>query len=379
MSGLFMNPTKYEIKLSPTCPHNNKVQCANILNCNIVERLGKYLGGFIDGPSRDRENYKVILDHLTKQLQGWKANMLSQAARCTLIQSVLASIPIYYLQFTRLTRNEAARCDGMLSRFFLGHMQDKKATPMIAWNRICHPKQLGGLGIRRFDPLNRALLGKQYWRILTNQSALIIRLPFKIIMFFWKLLQRGLPLGCDLLHRGFRIEGKCTFGCHVTEDEEHLFKDCPFTRALWFGLDISFIGRCWLNDSFCCSVTSWCNNGITHPTTGASILPDVILVCWALYTKRNKVLFCHELPDPAIVVCIIQKLRTEFTRIQTLHLIDPFFNVQRSRSPRSPGGVYPLQATKFPCSFPGLQYLPHSGHLSGDSTSHQTKLGMPDA
>ncbi|KAF7824025.1 ribonuclease H [Senna tora] len=355
MSGLFMNPAKYEIKFNPTCPHNIQAQCASILNCVIMKRLGKYLGGFIDGPSRDRKNYNVILDHLTKRLQGWKANMLSQAACCTLIQS--------------------------------GHKQDKDATPMIAWHRICQPKQLRGLGIRRFDPLNRALLGKQYWRILTNKSELIhkvfsakygesqgsrkftspsstsalwkkiyasshivrdhiawqvgngtsIRLTDDLWILMdkqnhefsllsdliyqnrwntqhlhqvynlstvrhiltilishcnlpdslaWTLApngsystKRGLSLGCQLLLRGFEIDGKCAFGCDIIEDEEHLFKDCPFARVVWFGSNISCMGSRWVNDSFRQSAIFWCNNGLTHPVTGQDITRDVLLVC----------------------------------------------------------------------------------------------------
>ncbi|KAF7826358.1 ribonuclease H [Senna tora] len=175
MSGLFMNPHKSEVKFSLNCPPTVQNSCANVLQCTIVDKLGKYLGGFIDGPARDRQNFKIILEQVTKHFQGWKAHMLSQAARCTLIQAVLIASSIYYLQFTKLIRKEVAQCNRLLSRFFWGHTQDKPGISMIAWNRICQPKQQGGLGIRRFDPLNRALLGKQYWRILTNQNTLLHR------------------------------------------------------------------------------------------------------------------------------------------------------------------------------------------------------------
>ncbi|KAF7842619.1 BRASSINOSTEROID INSENSITIVE 1-associated receptor kinase 1 [Senna tora] len=433
MSGLFMNPSKSELKFSPNCPRNTQVGCAGILQSNVVDGLGKYLGGFIDGSTRDRKNYKIILDHLNKRLQGWKANMLSQAARCTLIQS--------------------------------GNSQTKPSISMISWHRICQPKKQGGLGIRRFEPLNTALLGKQYWRMLSNPNLLIsqvfrakygdsqdfrkfnipnhasplwkkiakastfiknnlawrvgnganirltdelwvpmdkrdhgisvlselisnnrwdrnqlykvydppqvrqittipisikeaylhlqhevlsprspdinwgrfwqIKLPFKILMFFWKLLHKGLSLGAHLIRRGFKVQGTCPFGCTVPEDEEHLFKDCLFARAVWFGSSLAFSGTNWRNDSFIHSVLFWCSNNSNHPGNTQPPLQDIMVVCWAIYNKRNKVLFCQDTPDPANVVQAISKLQVEFHRIHHLSSLDPFFHVQATRQYRT--------------------------------------------
>ncbi|KAF7812220.1 ribonuclease H [Senna tora] len=483
MSGLFMNPQKSEVKFTSNCPPSIKNSCADILQCQTLDRLGKYLGGFIDGPARDRQNFKVIMDHLTKRLQGWKAHMLSQAARCTLIKATLTATPIYYLQFTKLTRKEVAQCDRFLSRFFWGHTSDKPGISMISWLRLCQSKLNGGLGIRRFDPLNKALLGKQYWRVLTQPHTLLhrvfrarygdphnprkftspatasplwkkihafanivtghtawrvgngasinlsdemwfpmdhqnhefslvsdlicnrrwnssrlnrvyepsrvrqiskipvsygnvpdsliwklaphgkytikeaysylasgrtptrslgvhwlnlwkIRLPFKLLMFIWKLLHQSLPLGIHLIRRRFRIDGKCTFGCNTIEDEEHLFKDCPFARAVWFGSSISFVGRIWVDDSFCQSVTSWCNLDLKHPVTGQSILHEAIVICWEIYNQRNQVLFSQQPPDPVGVVRKSQNFLLTLQHIQALPSLDPFFNLQNMPSMR---------------------------------------------
>ncbi|KAF7820717.1 ribonuclease H [Senna tora] len=321
MSGLFMNPHKSKVKFTSNCPPSIKNNCAAILQCQTVDRLGKYLGGFIDGPARDRQNYK----------------------------------------FTKLNMKEVAQCDRLLSRFFWGHTPDKPGIPMISWPRLCQPKQKGGLGIRRFDPLNRALLGKQYWRVLTQPHTLLHRVfrarphclaggrwnrsrlnrvyePSRVRqiseipvshynvpdLLIWKLAPHVITIEDD----------KYTFGCDTIEDEEHLFKDCPFARAVWFGSSISFVGRRWVNDSFCQSVTSWCNLDFKHLVTGQSILHEVIVTCWGIYTQRNKVLFSQETPDPAGVVRKSQNFLLTLQHIETLPSLDPFFNLQNMPSSR---------------------------------------------
>lgn len=43
---------------------------------------------------------------------------------------------------------------------------------MVVWDKICKPKSEGGLGLRRFCGLNKALLAKQIWRIYENKESI---------------------------------------------------------------------------------------------------------------------------------------------------------------------------------------------------------------
>lgn len=55
-------------------------------------------------------------------------------------------------------------------------MEKSNGIRWMAYDRMCFPKKLGGMGFRRISEFNIALLGKQIWRILTTPRSFIARL-----------------------------------------------------------------------------------------------------------------------------------------------------------------------------------------------------------
>jgi len=52
--------------------------------------------------------------------------------------------------------------------FFWKNSNSDKGMPLIVWDKICRPKQLGGLGIRKSAAVNTTFLAKLGWKILTQ-------------------------------------------------------------------------------------------------------------------------------------------------------------------------------------------------------------------
>ncbi|KAF7839427.1 putative ribonuclease H protein [Senna tora] len=127
-----MNLGKSEVKFNPNMEVDLKQSHGLTLQSQVVTKLGKYLESFVNGPNRDRDNYKLILDHLNLKLQGWMANLVSQAAR---------------------------------------------GLHVISWGKVCRLKEMGGLCIRKFEPLNRALLGAIFVGVLVMELVLALTNP----------------------------------------------------------------------------------------------------------------------------------------------------------------------------------------------------------
>ena len=108
---------------------------------------------------------------MRRRLAHWKRQHISKGGRITLIKSTLASIPIYLLSLIRIPKSVAKRIE-KLQREFLGGGSLEGKAHLINWKLVCSPKEEGGLGIRKIDLLNKALLGKWIWRYAYEKDNL---------------------------------------------------------------------------------------------------------------------------------------------------------------------------------------------------------------
>ncbi|KAL9226062.1 hypothetical protein vseg_001914 [Gypsophila vaccaria] len=174
-SGQAINLSKTTVSFSKCVPQTKRVDLAGILGVCVVEKQDKYLGlptwvGRSKKPVSD-----VIREKLWRKLQRWKGLFLSKAGREVLIKAVAQSIPTYVMSVFKIPSSFCDEIRSVVSRFWWGQKQTERKIHWVAWDKLCTPKDKGGLGFRDYQLFNQALLGKQAWRLCTEKDCLMTR------------------------------------------------------------------------------------------------------------------------------------------------------------------------------------------------------------
>lgn len=136
----------------------------------------KYLGVNFKLRGGRVANVQYLVEKLNSKLQGWKAKLLSQVGRITLISSMLQSMPLYTLSYFKVPETICDKLDAITwNDVWWGHDPRARKLHLINWNDVCKPKSEGGVGLKRFKLMNQAMLGKQFWRIAHNPQSLLAK------------------------------------------------------------------------------------------------------------------------------------------------------------------------------------------------------------
>ena len=155
-------------------------------------------------PSQAISMWDGVEERMRRILAQWKRQYISKGGRITLIKSTLASMPIYNLSLFRMAKRVAKRLEKLQRDFLWRWGRLEREVHLINWEVVCTQKEKGGLGIRKIDPLNKALLDKWIWRIAFEKDNL------------WKMV-----IGVKYGQKGFgwrTKETRRTFGVGVWEE-----------------------------------------------------------------------------------------------------------------------------------------------------------------
>ncbi|GJZ82479.1 hypothetical protein Tco_0647652 [Tanacetum coccineum] len=148
------------------------VTVASSLNCSHDSIPFMYLGLPVGKSMHFCDGWSDVVNRIRNRLSAWKSKSLSIGGRLTLVNSVLDSIPIYFLSIFKAPTKIINLLESLRRRFFWGFKEDQHGISWDKWDYILASPKFGGLGVGSLLAKNLALLGKWKWRFLTEKDAL---------------------------------------------------------------------------------------------------------------------------------------------------------------------------------------------------------------
>ena len=90
-----------------------------------------------------------------------------------MIQSTLASMPIYLMSVFSLPRKVRLRIEQIQRNFLWGGGALEPKPHLVWWGLVCPDKSKGGLGVKSLSTLNKTLLCKWSWRFANERGVFL--------------------------------------------------------------------------------------------------------------------------------------------------------------------------------------------------------------
>ena len=159
-SGQQMNRNKTALFFSRNTPTHIQDAIKSRFGAQVIKPHESYLGlPLLIGKSK-KNTFTQLKHKLASKLAGWKEKLLSNVGKEVLIKAVAQAIPSYTMSCFKLPNGLCDEMTRMVRQFWWGQVKNEKKVAWMSWERMCLPKDKGGLGFRDLKSFILALLAK---------------------------------------------------------------------------------------------------------------------------------------------------------------------------------------------------------------------------
>jgi len=174
-SGQLVNRDKSAVFFSNNCPDPIKELVRNELDIPTEELSDRYLGLPTALGCSTAEAFEFIPTRIRGLIGTWSGREASSAGREVLLKAVAQAVPTYSMSCFLLSKTTCKKIRGAMMNYWWGGSADSGHIHWLRWERLTQHKSKGGIGFRDLHLFNKAMLGKQGWRLITRPDSLCAR------------------------------------------------------------------------------------------------------------------------------------------------------------------------------------------------------------
>ena len=122
----------------------------------------KYLGYYIKPLGCRVCDWNWMVQKYEKRICLWTHKLLSFGGRLILVQSVLSSIPVYWLGLAPILASVLHKLRSIMFGFLWGSTKNNRRYHLVNWKSLSWPKEYEGWGIKNLNWFSIALRLKKF-------------------------------------------------------------------------------------------------------------------------------------------------------------------------------------------------------------------------
>ena len=215
VTGQVINPTKSSITFGKGITEEVKSNVRRKMGIEAEGGASKYLGLPESLKGSKVKPFAYLKERMLSRISGWHAKTLSQGGKEVLLKSTASALPVSAMSCFKIPKTLCDNLSSAMASFWWSSLDHKRKIHWISWEKMCLPKEQGGMGFKDLECFNQALLAKQAWRLIHSDDCLMSRVTkakyFENVDFATAPLGakpsyawRSILYGRDLLSKGLK-------------------------------------------------------------------------------------------------------------------------------------------------------------------------------
>ncbi|PKU87614.1 Putative ribonuclease H protein [Dendrobium catenatum] len=173
-TGQRVNDSKSQIMFGNVVGNQMRKKITKVLNFKNVKEMN-YLGIKLSLNRLRAADFHDILTNMMDRLNTWGKKFLSLGGKVTLTTSSLLTMPNYLITHSMITKKVLLTMEKLCRSFIWDKHDGSHGIHYIAWEDLCKPKNMGGLGLQSPTLKTGPLRANLSWNFLQKPDTLFHR------------------------------------------------------------------------------------------------------------------------------------------------------------------------------------------------------------